>query len=221
MTDFPHLTSGHVGPVQADHMNRVFAAARRVLGDADQRAASDAEAPRGVWARLVEPTTFAGVQCWSWESRVKGLSGIETDADMIRSSQFGAVGGYAIERTGTAEAGDEAFVYPLPAKDGYAWYGAIRIAPAGEGTRVVRAPVAGTSGQAPPYGYAILVDGEAVEALNEYEEDPYGHGQPLSFSGLGSIQPGPVQGTVIAFLIDGEWWFDAQNPMVPACGGGG
>lgn len=82
--------------------------------------------------------------------------------------------------------------------------------------------ITGHSGSSYPWTYTVTPSGESAgqSATNEYEKSPFGHGQSLTFSGLGNMVPGPLTGgKVLGIRVsEGVWAFDSPCPMVPSCG---
>lgn len=216
MTQFPHLTRGNVGPVTAANMNAVFEASSRVLGDAARVPGVRGIPPKGIWVQLLAETTYGGVSAWSWRAVSKATSAIDDDnADLLRSSMWPDGDGLAVELgTTNATPNGYALIYPLAAYDGKSWF-AFSTAGAG-GTLQRRLPIIGATGSTPPFEYTVSVDGDSAEAINQYEQSPYGYGQGLTFAS-GDLVPAPCEGTVICSYLDGAWYFSEPNPMTPEC----
>lgn len=74
-----------------------------------------------------------------------------------------------------------------------------------------------TSSGTNKWDYVVSVDGTDTDAINRYEQTPWGHGQAVSFD-QGDLTVGPVEGSAWCDLRDdGVWEFDLANPVVPAC----
>ncbi len=212
MTQFPYLTKGAVGRVTFDHLNQVFDASARVLSESVRVPGVRGIPPKGLWVELLAAETVGGLSAWTWRAICKGASAIETNAELLSSSLFDG-DGRAYELGGdNAAAGDFVLIYPLASYDGTAWFGFSK----GGGTVTRLLPIVSATGSSPPYSYLVSVDGESVEAINQYEQDPYGYGQDLTFTN-GSLVPAPCQGSPPCHLIGGTWYFSEQNPMTPNC----
>lgn len=219
-TNLPSLKSGSVGRVGFGHMNAVFDAVADYRAEAIDGGRRAGTRMHGRWVRLTAqvsvPPSMAQT-AWHWEDLSRSVEGpISPDGTLLDSEGWEKGDGLAFEIGGDgAEVNDEVLIYPLPSADGKAWYAfASKVAQA---RRIEWIPVTG-SGESPPFSYVTSVDGGSASAVNQYEQEPYGHGQPLSFDGLGGLVPAPVDGIVLATLEpDMTWRFDAPNPMVPQC----
>ena len=215
MTNFPKLIGGSQGPVQAHHMNAVFDAASRVLSAGHASTKSQMIPPSGLWVQLLEMSTYGGVSAWSWRAVSKGASAIDDDnGDLLRSSMWPDGDGLAVELGSTsATANGYALIYPLAAYDGKSWFA---FSAGGSGTTQKLLPILSATGTSPPFAYTSTLAGESIEIINQYEQEPYGYGQSLTFA-TGTISVAPCEGSVICSFIGGAWYFSEKNPETPDC----
>lgn len=231
--DLPKLTSGRVGPIRFDHMNRVLDATSKVEDMTGGIRGTRKPRFRSFFAELIAEVATVGTRsAWSWEQVGVNAAGnaIGLETGQLESGNYDtAQDGYAISLDGSGGAGDVVLIHEMPGYDGKRWFAF----GSGSGGSVFALQVDSVTGSEAPFTYSVIegkidgtgafaATGEVGTMYNLYEFDPYGHGQSLSFTS-GTLTIEALAGTVFGGLsmIDGSvrvYICDVPNPMTPVCG---
>lgn len=235
----PKYSSGGIGPksrpLRFCDINRITRATEIVEGMAagDRRAKSQ---PRShFFASLVAQTgTFGGLPLWSWSQLGADDTGLVSLSGLLTSDQYEDGQGLAIQLGENASAGDNVLLHSIPCSDGVRRFA---FAGGGGGGGGLALSITEQTFVSPNlWQYAVeegiiaangTFTGNGTTGImwNLYEQEPFGHGQSLSY-GLGTLSVGPLAGVVFGALSTIEddvrvYICDIPNPMDPECSGGG